>query len=61
MIAGVVHLEHVVAEPERLAHRAAERRRRVEHEDAVVVLPEAQLVLGADHPVALDAADLAPS
>lgn len=55
----VGELEDGVLRGHDLADRRAHRRVRRQHEDAVVVVAQAQLVLGADHAAALDPADLA--
>jgi hypothetical protein len=51
-------LEHRVAGRDHRIERRADRRARVEHEDALVLLRERELLRRADHPIRHDAADL---
>ena len=52
-------LDHRIVEPEHLGEARADRRRRRQLDDALVIVGEAQLAGRAQHAVAIDAADLA--
>ena len=53
-----LELEHLVGDRQVLGERRAHRDVAVEHHDPVVVLADADLVLGQDHPARLHAAQL---
>ncbi len=55
-----LELEHVGGDRQHVGERRAGLERRVEHHDPVVVGADRELVLGEDHPVGLDAAQLGP-